>query len=229
MFDVFFIDVNEPNADKNFALLKQKAPYAHRISRVQGIHRAHKKAAEICLTKMLYVVDADAVIEQDFNFDHAPDEYDLQTVHVWHSRNPINDLEYGYGGVKLFPTQLTRQMNTDSVDMSTSISDQFKVMPAVSNITEFNINNFHSWKSGFRECAKLASKVIDRQQDAETEKRLDTWCTVGADKPYGAYAIAGAKAGRQFGELNKNTDQMKLINDYSWLKKKYNEDFSKNN
>ena len=40
------------------------------------------------------------------------------------------------------------------------------------------------------------------------------------------FAIAGAKAGRQFGELNKNTDQIKLINDYSWLKKKYNEDFA---
>ena len=226
MFDVFFIDVNEPNADKNFALLKQKIHHVHRISMVRGIHEAHKKAADVCLTKMMYVIDADAVLESDFNFDYVPDEYDLQTVHVWQSRNPINDLQYGYGGVKLFPTTLTRQMDSNSVDMSTSISKQFKVMPTVSNITEFNINNFHSWKSGFRECAKLASKVIDRQDTDETEKRLDIWCTIGADRPFGTYAIAGAKAGRQFGELNKNTEQMNLINNYSWLKKRYNEDFS---
>lgn len=226
MFDVFFIDVKEPNADKNFSLLKQKAPNVHRISMIRGIHEAHKKAADLCLTKMMYVVDADAVLQEDFQFDYKPNEYDLNTVHVWKSKNPINDLEYGYGGVKLFPTQLTRQMKMNNVDMSTSISTQFKVMPTISNLSEFNVTNFHTWKSAFRECAKLSSKVIDRQQDAETEKRLEIWCTVGEQRPFGQYAIAGAKAGKQFGELNKNTDKMNLINDYSWLKKIYKDEFA---
>lgn len=226
MFDVFFIDVNEPNAGKNFEALKLKTPNVHRISMVRGIHQAHKQAADLCLTKMMYVVDADAVLVNNFNFDYQPNEFDLKTVHVWKSRNPINDLEYGYGGVKLFPTKLTREMSMDHVDMSTSISSQFKVMPTVSNITEFNVTNFHTWKSAFRECAKLSSKVIDRQANQETEQRLEIWCTIGKDRPFGEYAIAGAKAGKQFGELNKNTDKMSLINDYSWLKNKYKDEFA---
>ena len=48
------------------------------------------------------------------------------------SRNPINDLVYGYGGIKLFPTQMTRDMDTTTPDMTTSISDRFKKMDKIS-------------------------------------------------------------------------------------------------
>ena len=68
--------------------------------------------------------------------------------------------------------------------------------------------------------------MIDRQVNSETEERLHTWCTKGADRPFGQYAISGAKAGREFGELNKNTDKMNLINDYKWLKNKFENDFA---
>ena len=128
MYDVFFIDVKEPNAEKNYELCKQKAPNVHRISGVQGIHQAHQQASKIALTEMMYVVDADAMLVPEFEFDYKVDKYNLDVVHVWHSRNPVNDLEYGYGGVKLFPTLLTRHMDLTTIDMSTSISDKFKVI-----------------------------------------------------------------------------------------------------
>ena len=111
------------------------------------------------------VVDADAQIVEDFNFDYQVNEYNLETVHVWQSRNPINDLQYGYGGVKLLPKQLTLEMNTDTTDMTTSISNNFKAIKQVSNITGFNSDPFSAWKSAFRECVKLSSKVIDRQEN----------------------------------------------------------------
>ena len=220
MYDVFFIDVKEPNAEKNYELCKQKAPNVHRVSGVKGIHQAHQVAAKLCLTEMMYVVDADAVLVPEFNFDYKVDQYNLDVVHVWHSRNPINDLEYGYGGVKLFPTLLTRHMDLTTIDMSTSISDKFKVMPTVSNIAEFNINSYSAWRSGFRECAKLASKTIERQDTDETDERLKTWTTVGHDRQYGEYALAGATAGMEFG-LSRRSD-LRLINDFDWLKEKFN-------
>ena len=49
--------------------------------------------------------------------------------------NPINDLEYGYGGIKLFPRQATLDMDTSRPDMTTSISRHFKPIKVVSNIT----------------------------------------------------------------------------------------------
>jgi hypothetical protein len=68
----------------------------------------------------------------------------------------------------------------------------------------------------------LASKVIDRQKDEETIKRLDIWCTVGADRLYGNYAISGAIAGRKYGEIHQgNIEALKKINDFQWLKEKY--------
>ena len=30
---------------------------------------------------------------------------------VWRSKNPVNELVYGYGGVKLLPTKLTLDMD----------------------------------------------------------------------------------------------------------------------
>jgi hypothetical protein len=50
----------------------------------------------------------------------------ISTVHVWLGQNPINDLVYGYGGVKLLPRTLTINMDTMSSDMTTSISKNFR-------------------------------------------------------------------------------------------------------
>lgn len=225
MYDIVFISYNEPNEGKNWELLKSKYPAAKRVDGVKGIHQAHIKAAKKCFTKMFWVVDADAKLVDDFSFDYEVDEYNLETVHVWRSINPVNDLIYGYGGVKLLPRKLTLKMDTSLPDMTTSISDNFKTMPQISNITSFNTDSFNAWKSGFRECAKLASRSIDRQNNHETKERLDVWCNVGTNKPFGIDAIKGAKAGRSFGEENKdNFKELSKINDFDWLY----EQFSKN-
>jgi len=152
MYDIVFISYNEENAEKNWAVLKSKFPMAKRVDGVKGIHQAHKVAAKKCFTKMFWVVDADAVILDSFNFDYVVPEWDLDAVHVWRSINPVNDLTYGYGGVKLLPRTLTLNMNTKNPDMTTSISSKFIAVPDVSNITAFNTDPFSTWRSAFREC-----------------------------------------------------------------------------
>lgn len=222
-FDIVFISYNEPIADANYAKLKAKFPtrVIHRVDGVKGIHNAHRAAAELVSTKMFWVVDADAELVDGFEFDYQIayyDTYSQNTVHVWQSQNPVNDLVYGYGGVKLLPTKLTLDMKLDKPDMSTSISTAFKAIESVSNITAFNTDEFSTWRSAFRECAKLASKTIQGQIDAETDERLVVWKTLGVDRPYGKYAIAGACAGEAYGRCGN--DIMK-INDYDWLREQY--------
>ena len=171
---------------------------------------------------MVWIIDADAILMDDFNFELFVEKWDRETVHVWRSKNPINDLVYGYGGVKLFPRLLTINMDTSKPDMTTSITDKFKAVPVVSNITAFNTDPYNTWKSAFRECCKLSSKIIDRQKMKETNERLIVWCTVGNDKEFGEYAIAGAKAGAAFGARNKGKiEELKKINDFDWLREKY--------
>ena len=219
MYDIVFISYQEPNANENFEKLKQRFPLAKRVHGVKGIHQAHISAAKKCFTKMIWIVDADALVVNNFNFDYEIDDYNLETVHVWRSQNPINGLVYGYGGIKLLPRKLTVNMDTSKPDMTTSISNKFKAVKEISNITAFNTDPFNTWKSAFRECAKLSAKVIDRQKNEETETRLNIWCTVGEDKPYGSYAIAGANAGREFGI--SNSSNISLINNFDWLKEQF--------
>jgi hypothetical protein len=171
---------------------------------------------------MIWIVDGDAEIVEDFNFDHEVSTYEKDIVHVWRSQNPVNGLEYGYGGVKLLPTQLTLNMDMSKPDMTTSISPKFKAMPEISNITAFNTDPFSTWKSAFRECVKLSSQTIDRQKSKETKERLDIWTSEGADTPYGTYAISGAKAGLEYG-LAHSSDvaALKKINDFDWLREYY--------
>jgi hypothetical protein len=226
-YDIIFISYYEPSADQNYKSLvdKVKDNTVLSINGIKGIHNAHVEAAKLASTDMFYVVDADAVLMEDFNFDYHIPYYDFNaknSVHVWRSRNPINDLEYGYGGVKLLPREKTMNMDLSKPDMTTSISSKFKPILSVSNITAFNTDEFNTWRSAFRECCKLSSKVIDRQKDDETNSRLLIWCTVGADRPFGKYAIAGAIAGKLYGEENsKNIEALKKINDFEWLKEQY--------
>lgn len=224
MYDIIFLSYGEPNAEENWESLRKRFPTAKRVNGVKGIHEAHKAAAKKALTKMFWVVDADAKIVDNFAFNIHPAYRDIRedTVYVWRSQNPVNGLIYGYGGVKLLPKKLVKNLNANNCDVTTSISTNFMPMPEISNITEFNTDSFNAWKSGFRECAKLASKTIDRQKDQETQKRLDTWCNVGTNKPFGIDAIKGAKAGREFGENNKdNPNELLKINDFDWLKEQY--------
>jgi hypothetical protein len=223
-YEIMFISYQEPNADDNFKKLKSRFPFARRVHGVKGIHQAHISAAQKSFTKMFWAVDGDSNILDSFDFSYNVDIPELNCVHVWKSINPINGLEYGYGGVKLLPKLLTINMDLTKVDMTTGISHSFKAVEEISNISEFNTDPFNTWKSAFRECCKLSSKIIDRQLDNETNFRLETWCTVGLDKPFGEFAIAGAIAGKQFGENNKgNIEALKAINNFEWLQKKFNE------
>jgi hypothetical protein len=226
-FDIVFISYYELVADENFKKLLDKKlnNKIFRVKDVDGIHNAHKQAATLVNTKMFWVVDADAELVDEFTFDYQVKKHDQDTVHVWKSRNPVNGLEYGNGGVKLLPTKLTANMQTNNPDMTTSISGKFKSIPIISNVNKFNTDPYNTWKSSFRECCKLASRIIDRQLDAETQERLDTWCEKSTDY----YAIAGAIAGRGYGLKNKNNiDALKKINDFKWLKEQFDERYSKN-
>jgi hypothetical protein len=221
-YDIIFISYNESNADENWLNLSTRFPYAKRVHGVNGIHNAHIQAATISTTCMFWVIDGDSQIVEDFNFDYVVDPWDRDAVFVWKSENPINGLSYGNGGVKLLPKLLTMDLDVSTIDMTTSISKKFNSIDEVSNLTVFNTDPFNTWKSAFRECIKLSSKIIDGQVDKETETRLNVWCTVGIDQLYGEYAIKGANDGKEFGAKYANdTTELSKINDWQWLENEF--------
>lgn len=221
-YDVFYLSYFEPAADEKFKHLQTIAPHAQHIKNVKGIFNAHKTAANLAKTAMMYIVDADAEIINGFDFSYIPPDYDRKYVHVWRSMNPVNDLEYGYGGIKLFPVLSLRTAGDWNIDFTTSVAAGLKLMSTVSNITRFNTGLYESWKSAFRECTKLAASAIKNGNAAETEGRLNTWCTVGEARVNGDFVIAGARAGKEFGTANRNNPAMlSRINDFSWLREQF--------
>lgn len=229
-FDVVMISFHEAEADKNFQQLKQRFPEAKHVKNVEGIGNAHKEAAKVATTEMVYIVDADAVILDHFHFDFIPPMSKRKnTTYVWSARNPINDLEYGYGAIKLFPRQQLLEMGHKLPDF-TAGSAFYQPISDVSNITEFNKDPYRTWRSAFRECVKLASNIkTGKSYNAEVDQeRLDAWTTVDNGGRFGRYCIKGALEGKAYAEEHaEDNDALMKINDYEWLRERFIESMKK--
>lgn len=232
MLDVIMLTFGEPEADENFEILKQKAPHAQRVDGVVGLLNAHKAAAEISKTNYFYVCDADAIIQENFQFKFEPSDRreaypgvkETECVFTYRSHNPVNDLIYGFGALKLFPKKKLLDTKEFKVDMTTSIGAVFKPKFEISNTTAFNTDPFNTWRSGFREGTKMASGIIDHKKQVDDVYRLEVWCTRGENRKYGEYAMLGAQQGKEFGTHYKgNTEALRKINDWEWLRKTFNE------
>ncbi len=218
-FDVFFISYDEPLAEENFQRLQRIVPYARRIHGVKGILEAHRAAALESKTEMFFVVDGDSHVLESFDFKFKPGIFDFDTVFVWKSQNPYHDINYGYGGIKLFPTKKVISMTEWNLDMTLSVSDKLKVIDQIGNITKIDSSPYHAYRSAFRECAKLAS-IADKQ----SKERLQAWLNLNTKINFSEYALKGAKDGVSHFLFSND---MLLINDYDYLDQKFKEAYGR--
>jgi hypothetical protein len=223
--DVVFISYHEPNAEENWQRVLEKAPWAKRVDGVAGIFEAHKAAAELSDTDMFYVVDGDAYLTDQWQFNYQPGLFDRDCLYIWSSKNPINDLVYGYGGVKLFSkSKFMKTKKKDYIDLSTTIMPKLKVISKVSNETRFNVDEFSTWRSAFREAVKLRINIVMNSLGCEESKlRLEKWSTLGADREYGQFSMDACQHAVKFVDENYNPSYKKLtkINDRLWLEQEF--------
>jgi len=230
MFDIIFLSYNEPKAAERFEKLQQRVSELATVSKrkpnliwikdIDGIFNAHQHASNRVTSNMFWVVDGDADVLDSFDFSYMPDVYDEEVVHVWNSMNLINGLEYGYGGVKLFPTQMVRDATTWGLDFTTGLSSRFKAIPELSCYTRFNTDAYSAWRSAFRECVKLSLN-----DDIESKERLDAWLNPNPDADFKDDAKAGAEQAVAFAKENKDNAEVLLnINNFDWLKIQYEQD-----
>ena len=232
MFDIVFLSYNEPNAQERFEKLQERLDKLTTVSKrkpnliwvkdIDGIFNAHQHASNQVTSNMFWVVDGDADVLDTFDFSYMPDVYDEEVVHVWNSMNLINGLEYGYGGVKLFPTQMVRDATSWGLDFTTGLSSRFKAIPELSCYTRFNTDAYSAWRSAFRECVKLSLN-----DDTESKERLDAWLHPNPDADFRHDAKRGAEEAVAFAKENKdNTEMLLNINDFDWLKTTYEQNNS---
>ena len=65
-YDIIYLSYDEPNAEKNYADLCAKVPWAKRVHGVEGSDAAHKACAELSETKHFVTVDGDTIIDPEF-------------------------------------------------------------------------------------------------------------------------------------------------------------------
>lgn len=215
MYDLFFLSHNEANAEAHWQILSASQPHARRISGIDGILAAHRHCASMSRTSHFFVVDADNEVLIDMDFSLKLSVYDKPYVHLWRARNPINDLVYGWGAIKLFPKKLLLDQEVMPLDMTMSF--QLKIMPQIGSITHFNTNPFDTWRSAFREGVKLSQNT-----DQESQERLAVWCKV-AHGAHADWCLRGACMGREYGSKQTGAAALKNINDWQWLKSLFEE------
>jgi hypothetical protein len=212
-YDIIYLSYDEPNAEKNYADLCSKVPWAKRVHGVEGSDAAHKACAKLSETDRFITVDGDNCIREeflnqeiDFN-EHA----DLEnTVISWCGRNEINGLTYGNGGLKCWPRDYVLKMKThENADPNNAHAQvdfcwdaQYIQMNSTYSDVYNNETPAQAWRAGFREGVKLATDRgvrISKEEFKNNHWRclhwLYIWTMIGADVKNGLWAIYGAREG----------------------------------
>jgi hypothetical protein len=230
-FDIFFLSYDEPNAEKHWADLLDKCPWAKRVHGVKGFDSAHRACAEQSETDWFITVDADNIVMPSF-FDQTVEldpVKDIRKSFSWNALNGINGLMYGNGGLKLWSKEFVLTMNTheNSDDPRKAVDfcweeDYQQVYQTFSEVWN-NGSPYQAWRVGYREAVKLSLDRGERVTGEEMKTRLHDvnlrnlriWSTVGADVEYGKWAIFGTRYGLM--KMLKPHWDYTQIRDYDWF------------
>jgi hypothetical protein len=226
--DVFMIRFDEPDADAHWDRLRAVAPHAILIEGISGIRAAHAECARRTSASHFFVVDADNWVLDEFSFELTFQPQDNE-VAVWRTKNPINSLVYGHGGIKLLAREAfcgVKYIKEPGVDVATSLTHRYRKVPVLASEHRFNMTPLLTWRSAFRECAKLASHSARRSE--ESAQRLAAWCSIANAGRHSVWCLQGACDGRDYGEKNiGNPERLNLINDYGWLQSQFIERYGR--
>ncbi len=232
-FDVIFISYDEDNCEENWADLVDKVPWAKRVHGVEGSDAAHKAAANLSDTELFVSVDADNIVDTSFfNMELDLDHPKLKGKAItWSAQNHINGLEYGNGGLKLWPKEHVLAMRTHEAAVGNDPrkqlefcwDDNYVTMSNQYCITHPEGSPKQAFRAGFREGVKMSldqGGKVDPLKFKDTVwwgnyKRLLTWCSVGADVTNGVWAMYGARLGCYMTNLT-NWDYVN-VRDFEYL------------
>lgn len=230
-FDVVFLSYDEPNADKNYADLLNKAPWAKRVHGVKGFDAAHKAAAAAAETDRFITIDADNIVHEDFfSIEIEMDRINRHDVISWAGKNVVNGLVYGNGGIKLWPKHVVEQMRTHETAEETKAKVDFcwDIYYHQMNNIYCDVHNngsaYQAYRAGFREGVKLALEggtVVDPRRLKErvhdrNYKRLLVWASVGADVENGLWAMYGTRLGCYMANIARDSWDFTSVIDFEW-------------
>jgi len=243
--DIVFLSYDEPNCEENWADLLNKVPWAKRVHGVKGFDAAHKECANQSETDRFITVDGDNIVMDEFfnqelefpEKDHDGNDIS-ESIFSWNAKNLLNGLVYGNGGLKCWPKEYTKSINTheaatDGEGMEFCWKLNYIQMNDIFSEVHQTASPFQAFRAGFREGVKLsldqgtrvAPHVFHDKIWYGNFNRLNVWCNIGTDVDNGWWAIYGARLGCKMTVLSDwDTNQ---ISDYDWFKGFFEE--TKNN
>lgn len=220
-YDIIYLSYDEPNAEKNYADLCSKVPWAKRVHGVEGSDAAHKACAKLSETDRFITIDGDNIVSaeflgREFDLDSHEDAHWNKAIKFedcvvsWSAKNTINGLMYGNGGIKCWPKEKVLNMrtheNADPNNPHAQVDFCWDMEYIQINQCHSEIMNNHTphqaWRAGFREGVKMAldrgmKPSIDdfKKNHWKNLHRLYVWLMIGADVENGRWAIYGAREG----------------------------------
>ena len=239
--DIIFLSYDEPNAEKNYADLLKKVPWAKRVHGVKGSDAAHKACAAKSETEYFVTVDADNIVyPKFFQVEVDLEALNLTPEHVfsWCGKVHVNHLMYGNGGLKMWTRKFVNEMktheNSDPTDVKGLVEFCFddRYYQFNDNYSESftNATPFQAWRAGFREGVKMSLDQGAKAKDIrkvwwQNYQRLLIWCSVGEDVDNGAWSMYGAREGCY---LTMCTDwDYSQVRDFEYLTQQWEEKYSK--
>ena len=229
-FDTIFLSYDEPNAEKNYSDLLDKAPWAKRVHGVKGFDAAHRACAELSETDWLITVDADNIVRPEFFDLHLDEYFDVKANCIsWNALNAINGLSYGNGGLKLWRKSFLLNMACHELARNPNQAVDFcweggykNAMRTYSDVYN-NASPYQAFRVGFREGVKLS---LDRGERVSGEmmsrilhpvnlRNLMIWSCVGSHIENGLWAMYGTRLAWSM-MLDMDWDHG-VIKDFDWF------------
>jgi len=217
--DIIYISNGEPEAERWYEhLVNTTQRPVKRVQNVVGRSRAYKAAAKLSSTQWFFTVFAKLEVLPTFDWEWQPDWLQEPKHYIFHSRNPVNGLEYGHMGVIAYNKQLV--LDTDTPGLDFTLSKAHAVVPRVSAVAHYNTTPELTWRTAFREVIKLKDDVV-KTGSIESDYRLNTWLTIG-DGDYAEFSILGAQdAVEYYDAVEGDYDKLLLSFEWAWLREYY--------
>ena len=102
-----------------------------------NIADSHRACGNQSLTNMFMVIDSDALLLDNFKISQVYNSIiDKNKMYIFSARNPINDLEYGHGAIKIFQKKFFTDQEV--IDFSTSFFGKIEHVQLTLNVHRFN-------------------------------------------------------------------------------------------
>jgi len=190
----------------------------NRIVRVDGVNgrvEAYHATAKASNTPWTFTVFAKLKVDNKFDWGWQPDRLQIPKHYIFHSKNPLNGLEYGHQGMIAYNKQLVLNNFGDGLDFT--LDDPHETVEILSGIATFNTDSYSTWRTAFREVIKLKSDYTDIAAE-----RLKVWTTKAKGKFANECLQGASDAIEYYNEVHGDMDKLKLSYEWAWLKDYYN-------